>query len=718
VGRRRQQASVNGFSKLRSSSSIPASRKSSGKTLAYLLKVNMRILNVKLTRGGKEYRASLGIYEDMPLEEFMNLLRVCLPLSDASVLGLRDAKGVLLTPNLLCKEPHVILEDDYEILVKENHIGTRRASAGVRPGEETLRHVFSDLRVKNKINEEQYFTLRTWAREKNESLMMAYQAYMMDMDLEGFKERLLYLVNDAVPIHLQAFSETSNLLETQDRRAVTAREGDHRRDLGTRGSDRPGTSRNNERGRTWMDRSDIKPCHKFIQIVVDMERQGLLDQRELGTIKSSILRENPEVVREFDNYFLENVNIKQLARRLQRHADRLGSYTERPSSPMPRKNEILMLVNSVVKESLTDPEDMEILNRLISEENEFVFSAFDMFQSDRDTEDLLDSLNRVINKHRQSFRSSQIRANNYFNSAEDEEIKIIPARVTHTSQGRRPRKHNDAIKLLNENFNPVRVKFIKLLSKIKGSEVHKSLLSFAEHGNAQELVNELKETCDRWSVNEEELSYSDAWTELLDTIDKHEDFENELDIYNMLRSLIDRSPELKASKNQIMKLYEEYNPLLMTAMYANAINRNSALAITHLLTLLEPEPVNVTVMRKLADNNFTAQQNRKFEYLLDHRYPPILSALEVFHHTGCENELIDTLEIIDKIVTEEERLEDDNLGLEKLINQKFQDQERAALLEMVENKDPRLKVATDVYDLTCDIEELVETLKFMVKRKD
>ena len=41
---------------------------------------------------------------------------------------------------------------------------------------------------------------------------------------------------------------------------------------------------------------------------------------------------------------------------------------------------------------------MSLLNKLIHEENEFVMSAFDVFEADKDTENLVDSLFRILEK--------------------------------------------------------------------------------------------------------------------------------------------------------------------------------------------------------------------------------------------------------------------------------------------------------------------------------
>ena len=125
-----------------------------------------------------------------------------------------------------------------------------------------------------------------------------------------------------------------------------------------------------------------------------MEQQGLLDERILGAVKTLILEENSEVLREIEKYFAQEVQMDALARTLNRMTDRLSHYIERPQSPRPKKNELMLLVNTVVKDQLPDPDDLQVLKKLIVDENEFVFAAFDVFVSDRDEEELLDTLMR------------------------------------------------------------------------------------------------------------------------------------------------------------------------------------------------------------------------------------------------------------------------------------------------------------------------------------
>ena len=113
----------------------------------------MKKLNVKLTKGGKEYRTAIAVCNGTPVEEFLCLLRASLPIPDAVVSGFKDSEGVLLIPSLICSDPELLRPDDYELILKE------RPSTS-RP-EEQFSHIISEIRIKNRLNDEEYFALRT-----------------------------------------------------------------------------------------------------------------------------------------------------------------------------------------------------------------------------------------------------------------------------------------------------------------------------------------------------------------------------------------------------------------------------------------------------------------------------------------------------------------------------------------------------------------------------
>ena len=94
----------------------------------------------------------------------------------------------------------------------------------------------------------------------------------------------------------------------------------------------------------------------------------------------------------------------------------MSTYIERPQSPLPRrKNQFSSYLNSLASFHFTDPDDIALLNKLIQEENEFVLSSFDVFESDKDHENLIDSLTRIIEKSKQmGINGQSLQANSFY----------------------------------------------------------------------------------------------------------------------------------------------------------------------------------------------------------------------------------------------------------------------------------------------------------------
>lgn len=342
----------------------------------------MKKLNVKLTKAGKEYRAVIAVCNSTPVEEFLSLLRASLPIPDAVVIGFKDSEGVLLIPSLICSDTSLIRTDDYDLLFRERTLPRK---------DEQFSHIISEIRVKRNLSEEDYFALRSWMRENHQTITQVYQTFLVKHDLEGFMQWVLK--------NSQLRSHESEIIERPQVQEINRRN-----------DERPATSRVGGRPKT--SNHERKTYQKYIQIMSDLEGQGLIQQIDARIIKALLLRENIEVMKEFDYYFFHEISMKELGNRLRQLADKLNLYVERPTSPLPKNKQLQFLVDAFVKENLIGLEDIEVLQKLIAEENEFVFSAFDVYESDRDQNELVDSLMRAIHKYQK--KNESIRSTSFY----------------------------------------------------------------------------------------------------------------------------------------------------------------------------------------------------------------------------------------------------------------------------------------------------------------
>ena len=135
----------------------------------------MKKLNVKLTKAGKEYRAVVAVCNGTPVAEFVSLLRASLPIPDTEVIGFKDCEGVLLIPSLICSDTSLIRPDDYELLFRDRPASRK---------DDQFSHIISEIRSKNNLGEEEYFSLRSWMRENHQIISQIYQSFIVKQDLD------------------------------------------------------------------------------------------------------------------------------------------------------------------------------------------------------------------------------------------------------------------------------------------------------------------------------------------------------------------------------------------------------------------------------------------------------------------------------------------------------------------------------------------------------
>jgi hypothetical protein len=143
-----------------------------------------------------------------------------------------------------------------------------------------------------------------------------------------------------------------------------------------------------------------------------------LDEQTANIVKTLILEENVEVFRHINSYIAKAIDEQELVSLLIRLAQQLSGSTsafgvmQRPMSPIPKnKKQLLKFVEQLARYHFNNKEDLELLNRLIQEENEFVHGIFDVFDSDKDHDSLIDSLQRLLDKSREAgYRGGQVYA--------------------------------------------------------------------------------------------------------------------------------------------------------------------------------------------------------------------------------------------------------------------------------------------------------------------
>jgi len=135
-------------------------------------------------------------------------------------------------------------------------------------------------------------------------------------------------------------------------------------------------------------------------VIHQLETKRMLDVQCVSLVKALILQENQEIMQSVSNYMLNLYDENELAQILTWLTSVLSNQLERPTSAIPKKDPALNYIDSIISDFI-DTNDCQIIHRLYKENNEFVLAAFDLFKSDKDQEDLLDTLQRIVKRHKQ-----------------------------------------------------------------------------------------------------------------------------------------------------------------------------------------------------------------------------------------------------------------------------------------------------------------------------
>lgn len=77
---------------------------------------------------------------------------------------------------------------------------------------------------------------------------------------------------------------------------------------------------------------------------------------------------------------------------------KLEFFNDRPKTPNERKSELYLKLTNLFNDKYLSDTEINVLHRLIEEENEFVISAFDVYESDSNLKELVDTLSKIVNK--------------------------------------------------------------------------------------------------------------------------------------------------------------------------------------------------------------------------------------------------------------------------------------------------------------------------------
>jgi hypothetical protein len=184
---------------------------------------------------------------------------------------------------------------------------------------------------------------------------------------------------------------------------------------------------------------------KYLTITQEIYEASEIDSRGFTKLTKLILKEKEEVKNLFKFHCLGIVDRKSLVLGLNKILSLYGESNSRPTSPVQVKTKLLKLVENLDLESLLEEaSDSYLLKNLIEYENEFIMGAFEVYESDMDLQNFIESIKILINRSKR--KSSFLPTNRKTNSVSV--MKETP-NLNHNNHN----NHNNVLVYTGSNIN-------------------------------------------------------------------------------------------------------------------------------------------------------------------------------------------------------------------------------------------------------------------------
>jgi hypothetical protein len=137
----------------------------------------------------------------------------------------------------------------------------------------------------------------------------------------------------------------------------------------------------------------------YIKIANDLVELNFIEDRLFPRLKQMLLNENEDITILFKLFCHDVIEIESLVSGINKILSKINGQIIRPDSPeIFNKNQLIKLIESLNEGIFDDPSDLILLKNLANLNNEFILSAYELYLSDNDIENFIDSLKRFIKK--------------------------------------------------------------------------------------------------------------------------------------------------------------------------------------------------------------------------------------------------------------------------------------------------------------------------------
>ena len=339
------------------------------------------------------------LFDGIDVGEFTEMIKTTLDINDP-IIAIMTPDGTLLPLKCVCKNPSELQSGTHTVIVKPQNSAKPiepntkpnrfKATQSPQPQNENISELLSYLkfaRMQGNITEEEEKIINDLAKNHDQSIVNAYKNMCATNDVTTFINKIKQRCNFLNQTYVMERRPISSLTSSRQVSRVKQDEG---------------ASIN------WSQAM-------MLGVVHDLEVQNKLEKHIVIQIKTLILEENKDVIKVMNQYFAHFIEEKELSFALARISGTLETYIERPMSPLPKKDTIMNYLNFFAVNYIKEKEDISLLVKLVEDENEFVMAAFDVFESDMDNENILDTLKRVVKKYkRMGLSKNSVKAGGFY----------------------------------------------------------------------------------------------------------------------------------------------------------------------------------------------------------------------------------------------------------------------------------------------------------------
>lgn len=135
---------------------------------------------------------------------------------------------------------------------------------------------------------------------------------------------------------------------------------------------------------------------RYLSIAQELYESNQIDSVLFSKLSQMILKENEEIINLIKIYTQDIIDKKTLIGGFNKILSSFIQNNSRPTSPIQAKSKLVSLIEQIENDIFEDSSDAVLLKNLIEYENEFIMGAFEVYESDKDLDNFIESIKILI----------------------------------------------------------------------------------------------------------------------------------------------------------------------------------------------------------------------------------------------------------------------------------------------------------------------------------